>query len=45
MAISADILDRNETHFVLWRRGMTAIKMLALVIGTQNRFCLRLAGY
>ena len=24
MAISTDILDRKETHFVLWRPGMTA---------------------
>jgi pullulanase len=34
MAISADILDRKETHFVLWRPGTTAIRAPELVIGT-----------
>lgn len=34
MAISADILDRKETHFVLWRPGMIAIRAPELVIGT-----------
>jgi len=39
MAISADILDRKETHFVLWRPGMTAIRAPELVIGTLKAGC------
>jgi pullulanase len=34
MAITADILDRKETHFVLWRPGKTASRAPELVIGT-----------
>ena len=39
MAISAGIRDRKEIRFVLWRRGMTAIRAPDLVIGTLK------AGY